>query len=134
MITDDEVMRLFERADPARVDDAAAVVDPAVSLDTLRTRSSNVTLIDTTPTPIRPPSRHRWLIAAAAAVVAIVVGALLLATRDNTSEPQIPAATTVDPGAMTAPEEVAHGFVEAYGAFDADRASPISPTTPTSPG
>ena len=43
MITDDEVMRLFERADPARVDDAAPVVDAAGYLDALRTRSSNVT-------------------------------------------------------------------------------------------
>ena len=100
MITDDEVMRLFERADPARADDAAADADPPVYLTALRTRSSNVTLIDTEPTRTQPPNRHRWLIAAAAAVVAIIVGTLVLVTRDGTGEPEIPAATTVDPDAV----------------------------------
>jgi hypothetical protein len=93
VITDDEVMRLFERADPARVDDAAPVIDAAGYLYTLRERSSNVTLIDTEPTPIRPPSRHRWpiIIAAAAAVVLLVVGAVIVAARDNATVPEIPA-------------------------------------------
>lgn len=44
MITDDEVMRLFERADPARVDHAAPVIDAAGHLDALRTRSIEVKL------------------------------------------------------------------------------------------
>ena len=35
MITDDEVMRLFERADPARVDHVAVRIDPAGYLDAL---------------------------------------------------------------------------------------------------
>jgi hypothetical protein len=136
VITDDEVMRLFERADPARVDETAPVIVTDGYLATLRTRSSNVTLIDTEPTPTRPTSRHRWLIAAAAAavVVAIVVGAIVLATRNDTNEPQIPAApsTTVAPATpdeadaaqrRVAAEELATGFLDAYGAFDADRAA-----------
>ena len=128
MITDDEVMRLFERADPARAaDDDKPVIDAAGYLATLRTRSSNVTLIDTEPTPTRPPNRHRPLVVtavAAAAVVVIIVGALVLATRDTT-EPQIPAgpSTTLDPAPSAAEaEEIARGFLDAYVAYDADRA------------
>src|SRR5262245_12385178 len=87
--TEDEVMRLLERADPVRERGAAPAVDSASYLDALRTRS-NVTTIETTPTPTRRPSRHRRpiLITAAAAVAAIVVGALALTTRDN-EVPQI---------------------------------------------
>ena len=118
-------MRLFERADPARIEDAAAVADRPVDLATLRTRSSNVTLIDTEPTPTRPPNRHRLLIiiSAAAAVVLIVAGAIVLATRDA-DEPQHPVAppTTVTP-AQPAAEEIARGFIDAERVtFDADRA------------
>jgi len=128
-------MRLFERADPARVDETAPVIDTDGYLATLRTRSSNVTLIDTEPTPTGTTSRHGWLIAAAAAaVVAVVVGAIVLATRNDPSEPQIPAAppTTVAPPTpdeadaaqrRVAAEELATGFLDAYGAFDADRAA-----------
>jgi hypothetical protein len=54
VITDDEVMRLFERADPARLDDSAPVIDAAGYLDTLRTRSIDVTL---TKTPRHPPDQ-----------------------------------------------------------------------------
>ena len=101
MITDDEVMRILERADPARVDDDIPMIDAADYLDALRERSINVTLIDTEPTSTRP-SRRRWAIitAAAAAVVAVVVGGLVLAARDDADDPQIPAApnTTAAPG------------------------------------
>jgi hypothetical protein len=99
VITEDEVMRLLERADPARVDDSAPFVDAAGYLAALRTRSTTVTLIDTEPTPTGPMHRHRWPIiaVAAAAVVAIVVGGLVLANRDDHANEQIPAATTVAP-------------------------------------
>ena len=40
MITDDEVMRVLERADPARVDDAIPLPDSADYFDALRTRST----------------------------------------------------------------------------------------------
>jgi hypothetical protein len=126
VITEDEVMRLLERADPARSGHTVPVTDAAGYLAALRTRSTTVTLIDTEPTPTRRPHRHRWpIIAAAAAVVAIVVGGLVLATRDDDPNEQIPAATTValDPDASAAEaEEVARGFVDAYAAHDADRA------------
>lgn len=89
MITDDEVMRLFERADPARADDTAPVIDAAGHLDALRTRTSYVTTTAIAPTPAGPTSRHRWRIvtAAAAAVVLIVGSALMLAARDDATEP-----------------------------------------------
>ena len=82
MITDDEVLRLFERADPAQTDDAAPAIDAAGYLDALRTRSSTVTYIDTEPTPTEPPTNHhRWLAAAAAAAtVAVIAGGLVLAS------------------------------------------------------
>ena len=85
MITDDEVLRLFERADPAQTDDAAPAIDAAGYLDALRTRSSTVDYIDTEPTPTEPPTnRHRWLAAAAAAAtVAVIAGGLVLAARDD---------------------------------------------------
>jgi hypothetical protein len=85
VITDDEVLRLFERADPALSDEAAPAIDAAGYLDTLRTRSSNVDYIDTEPTPTEPPTNHhRWLAAAAAAAtVAVIAGGLVLAARDD---------------------------------------------------
>ena len=128
MITDDEVMRLFERADPAGVDDVASVSDAAGYLDALRTRSSHVTIIEIPPAPTGPPRRRRWRIvtAAAAAVVTIVGGALVLAARDDAREPepgQTPVATEApEQPANAAAEEVVSGFLEAYGAFDVDRA------------
>ncbi len=102
MITDDDVMRLFERADPARRDDNAPAADAAGCIATLRTRSSNVTLIDTEPTMPGPKTGHRWpIIAAAAAVAAILVGALVLVARDDDPSDQVPAATTVTPDTAT---------------------------------
>jgi hypothetical protein len=81
VITDDEVMRLFERADPARLDDSAPVIDAAGYLDTLRTRSIDVTLTKTPPAPTGPSSRHRWrIIAAAAAAVVLIAGAAVVLT------------------------------------------------------
>ena len=91
MITDDEVMRVLERADPARVDDAIPLPDVADYLDALRTKSTTATLIDIEPTPTR---RHRRrvvvAIGVAAAVVAITVGLVPAVSRDN-SEPARPA-------------------------------------------
>jgi hypothetical protein len=119
VITDDEVMRLFERADPARVNDRAPVIDAAGDLDTLRTRSIHVTLTETPPRPTGPTSRHRWRIiaAVAAAVVLVAGGALVLAARDDPADPTTTDQVPRESGA----EQVARGFVEAYGAFDADR-------------
>jgi hypothetical protein len=121
VITDDEVMRVFERADPARVDDAASIPDATGYLDALRTRSINVQLIETDESPAQPsaPSRRRWPIitAAAAAIVAIVVGGLVLAVGDEETDQ-----TTVAAEAATDAEVVARGFLDALFAYDADRA------------
>jgi hypothetical protein len=90
-------------------------------LDELMKRSTTVTMIDTEPNRPGPVTRHRRpIVAVAAAVVAIVVGGIVFAIRDDDSDPRVPADTTVVPDATTA-EAVARGFVEAYGAFDADR-------------
>lgn len=128
MITDDEVMRLFERADPARGDHVAPVIDAAGYLDALQTRSSTVVTIETTPSPTEPTNRHRWRFtaAAAAAVVAIGVGALILAARDDETEPgsdQTRVATKAPNNPQTAnAKAVATGFIEALGAFETDQA------------
>ncbi len=126
MTTEDEVMRLLRRADPDRGRADAPAVDGTDYLAALRTRSTTVTLIDIEPAPTQPEGRHRWPIiaVAAAAVVAIVVGAVMLAARDD-SAPQVPADTTVAPDvpdAATAAEEIARGFLDAYAANDADQA------------
>ena len=77
MITDDEIMRLFELADPAHDDDGARMVDAAGYLDALQTRSYDMTLTEITEAPTKPPRDNRWLLTAviAAAIVLIVAGA-----------------------------------------------------------
>jgi hypothetical protein len=112
VITEDDVMRLLERADPARRVDAAPSVDGAGSLATLRTGRSEVTLIDTEPTRPQPNTGRRWpFIAAAAAVVAIVVSVLWLEARNHDPSNEVPAGTTVTPG-TAAP--VRRPLVEGY--------------------
>jgi Transglutaminase-like superfamily/TgpA N-terminal domain len=102
VITEDEVMRLLERADPVRNRGAVPGTAAAGYVDAVRTRSMIVTLIDTEPRNTEPSRRWPIIIATAAAVVAIVVGALVLAARDNTAETQIPAAPlTVAPSTTT---------------------------------
>lgn len=108
MITDDEVLRLFERADPALTGDAAPAIDAAGYLDTLRTRSSNGGYIDTEPTPTEPPTNRRWpsAVGAAAATVVIIAGGLVLAARDDdeTGGATDPAPVTEGPETTPPPE------------------------------
>ena len=118
MITDDEVLRLFERADPAHVNDAAPFVEAADYLATLRSRTCDVTIIDTDPTSTPPDSRHRRpIIAAAAAVIAIAGGALVyLVADDDTTEPEVPAgppSTVIPDDEATPAEQIARAFIEA---------------------
>ena len=80
--------RIVDVDDPGSVDEDASVIDATGDLDALRTRSPNVPIIETTPTPTEPTSRHRRPIiiaAAGAAVLLIVVGAVALAS-DNGSQ------------------------------------------------
>ena len=129
MITDDEVMRLFERADPARLNDVTPTIDAWGYLDALVTRSNDMTIIESeTTTPTEPTKPPRWsmIALAAAAVVAIVGGGIVLASRDEPAQPVTnqPAAVT-EPAAIesnASPVDVAKGFVEAFGAFDTDQA------------
>ena len=66
MITDDEIMRLFEQADPAREDDGMRMVDAAGYLDALQTRSYDMTLTEITEAPTKSPRDNRWVLAAIA--------------------------------------------------------------------
>ena len=103
MITDDDVMRLFERADPAGGDDRAPAVDVADYVTTLRTRSRPLTLVDTEPRLSGPKNGHRWPMIAAAVVVAILVSVLWLVARDDDPSNQLPAATTIAPDPINLP-------------------------------
>ena len=77
MITEDEVMSLLQRADPARRLVAPPDADAAAYLDSLRARSRDVTLIDTEPEETQPdevaadPRRlPPWIYAVAGGVIA----------------------------------------------------------------
>jgi hypothetical protein len=118
------------------VDAWTDAVNGSERLTTLSRRSATMTLVDTESTQTQPNGRHRWsIVAAAAAVVAILIGALVLAARDeggpqvpaNTGapdavEPQVTTNTTVVLDAATAAEEVVRGFIDAYVASDAEQA------------
>jgi hypothetical protein len=111
MISDDEVMRVLERADPARVDDANSMLDSADYLDALRT--STVTLVDVQPRPPRRLRRRVIVTGAAAAVVAVVAAVVPAVSRDD-SEPVRPAvpptaapSTTAAAPSTTAPAALA---------------------------
>ena len=102
MITDDEVMRVLERADPAGVDDCIALLDSADYLDALSAKSTTVSLVDVEPRTTRRLRRHVIVAGAAAAVLAIVAAVVPAVSRDH-SEPARPAVPpTVSPSTTTA--------------------------------
>ena len=126
MITDDEIMRLFEQADPAR-DDDSRMADAAGYLAALRTRSYDMTVIDTTEAPIKPPHDNRWLLPAiiAAAIMLIVAGAVVLSRDSDQDRGQVStppttahvAPTTIPEPAAALSTDEAIALVRAY--FDA---------------
>jgi hypothetical protein len=108
MITEDEAMKLFARADPARADENSSDVDVSRALADLRTRSTAPTVVEITATTNTPTNGHHWRIitAAAAAAVVVVAGALVLVARDNTTDPssEISVAPSVAPPSPTRPD------------------------------
>jgi len=88
VITDDEVFRLLERADPARAEDAVPVVDATGYLDARRARAATMTLSETEPPPIES-TRRRWTIIAtvAAGVAATVAMIAVVISRDVATAP-----------------------------------------------
>lgn len=123
MITDDEVMALFERADPARARDAAPAVDPAHYLADLRA-GDEVTIVEVRPPTLTAGRSDLRLVrvAAAAAVIIVVAVALVLATRDDSdSLEQEPAATGEPDLPRDGALELASEFVDAFGRLDVDR-------------
>src|SRR5262249_42441135 len=119
-------MRIFERADPARGgDDTISFLETAHHLRTVRPRQ-----IAEPPTEIlvtATPATHRWrkITGVAAAIVLIAVGVVVAVTRDDPSPvPEVAArvgALVEGPSAEEA-EGLARSFLDAYGAFDAERA------------
>jgi len=93
VITDDEVMRLFEEADPARAIDTAPVDDAATYFDALQPPTDvHVVKIGPASTP-RTTRRGRTAVAAVAAVTALVVGVVAVAARDDEVPPEVRATT-----------------------------------------
>ncbi len=113
MIRDDDVMRLFEQADPARLPDRVDdPVDGSDYLTTLRQRSIHVTLTEPNQTEARPAAGRRWAwIGAAAAAAFVVVGGLVLLTRDDTSPSTAP---STDVAGLAADVGVAERFIVAF--------------------
>jgi hypothetical protein len=110
------------------------VADAAGYIDALRTRSSNMTIIEPTPTPTQPTKgRRRAIILAAAA--AAVVGAVVLASCDDDSTApitnQAPATSQPPPttgGAQGTVDDTAADVAQPV--VEAASAEPVSPPPP----
>jgi len=119
VITDDDVVQLFEQADPARVLRASPPLDASAYLDALRVRSTDMTLTDITPTTFAPRSR-RITVAALIAVALLIAGsAIAVFFRSSTRQ-----SVTHPPDHLQA-MQVATDFVAAYTAYDADQVSSL---------
>jgi hypothetical protein len=108
VITDDEVMRVFERADPALREPADPPMDATDYLESLRARDGNadVIVMELERVTHEPAPPRRWLVAAAAAAaLVLLVGGVLVwsATEDDgASVPAGPVTTST----TIAPEPV----------------------------
>ena len=117
MITDDDVMRLFEEADPARVHAEIPRVDATGYLDALRLRTNDMTLTEIS-SPLTPSrERHRLITLAAVILVAVLIagGAIALVARSSTRD------SVTNPPLRPPAVQVASNFLAAYAAYDADR-------------
>jgi hypothetical protein len=136
VITDDEVMRLFERADPARVDHVAVRIDAAGYLDALRLESDEQLvpvkeIYVSVDSPPASETRNRRRLAMAVAAVVAVIGVAAIATKspnsDDNVEPAPAAAPTVAPTTVS-PTTVAPRTETGF--FDGDDGVPVTFTVP----
>jgi hypothetical protein len=115
-----EAVRRANPVPPGSIDESvyASASELFALLNERAARPSGEVLVDTASSPAQQVRRRRSLLvtAAAGAVVAVFVCAVVLAVRDDPIL-RVPAAAPTTPPA----EERARGFVEAFGAFDADR-------------
>ena len=136
MITDDEVMRLFERADPARVDHVAVRIDAAGYLDALRLESDEQLVpvkeiyvsVDSPPTS---ETRNRRRLTMAAAAVVAVIGVAAVATNSPNSDDDVAPLSTAAP--TVAPTTVAPTIVaprREAGAFEPPSEKRVTFTVP----
>ena len=116
MISDDDVLRLFEQADPAlqpdRTNDHVAGAGFLTALQ--QQRSIDMTITESPQTEPQSPRERRWaLMGAAAAVAALVIGLVAVIARDT--EPTAPAAPPPAPTASPSEVDIAERF---YGALN----------------
>jgi Tol biopolymer transport system component len=107
MITDDEVMRLIESANPVprrdhRVTGDRPAIDVASCVAALQARTTTERLVDVD-TLSEPARRRPWLLASAAALAALVAGALVVVARDG--QPDV----GNDPASVSVPESLPAG-------------------------
>jgi hypothetical protein len=121
VITDDEVLQLFEQADPARALLAPPPLDAGAYLDTLRLRGTDMTLTDIAPSSPPSGSRNRRFTVAAVIVVALLIAGSAIALFVRSSTRQSVTHQPPHPPAM----QVATDFVAAYTAYDADAVSSL---------
>lgn len=116
MITDDDVMTLFEKSDPARVPAATPPLDADRYLETLRLRSTDVTLTDFSvpATPLRDRRNLMTLVAVILVAALLAGGAIAYFVRSTTRD-------SVTDQPVYPPAVVAINFLHAYAAYDADQ-------------
>ena len=121
MITDDDVMQLFERADPARVPAELPRLDAIGYLDALRLRSADIALTDISSPPAPPRDRHRLITLAAVILLGVLVagGGIALFVRSTTRD------AVTNPPVRPPAVQVATNFLAAYTAYDADRVASL---------
>src|SRR5262245_21744163 len=104
VITDEEVMRLFERADPARSADAESVFDAASYLDALRARGAEMAPVESQPTDNERAGHRQWRVfAAAAAAAALIVATIVLVRTETNDGGTVQTAAGPGPSAPAAP-------------------------------
>lgn len=132
MKTDDEIMRVFELADPAR-NDSTRRTDAAGYLASIQTRSNDMKLIDMEAAPEGAPRTNKWvaIVTATAAAILLIVAAVTLAGGDD--EPPAAPFTPPSTAAPTTPQttaaptglDVIQAGVAAFYSGDADRAAQL---------
>jgi hypothetical protein len=131
MITDDEVLHLFARADPARLDDEldAAAIDE--TLGRMRTRRDHLAIVEPESTGGGHDRTNRWMARLAAAAVVLVVAGALVVVVGSRDDPitsvasQVPEATSPAAPEPTQPPPSRPDPLEEFAAWAERRGTPV---------